>query len=337
MSALLPRRRLLLAGTSALALGACGKWKSQAPERGPVAAMFPGRVDDGGFMESGYRGLLRIRDELQIPVRHVDGVAPDEEAMKEALRSLADSDAKLVIAHGGQAAEAVQRVAWEFPEQRFVSIQGHLTRPNLAIYEVLQEQSAWLAGAAAGQLTKSNVVGHMSGLRVPPGLKARAAFAAGLAHTNSRARLLTHFSGNQDDAALAQRVALAQIDAGADIIFTMLNAGRAGAIEACRSRGVKQIGNVRDWVAAQPDVFVASAVADAGFAVFSAGRDLRDNLFKGELVRRYGVRHPEAVRLALAPGVPAPVRDRVASLTQEMVVGAIKIPETYAGPEFAPA
>jgi basic membrane protein A len=101
--------------------------------------MFPGSVDDGGFIEAGYRGLLRIRDELGIPVRYVDGVAPDEEAMKTALRELADSGAKLVIAHGGQASEAVQRVAWEFPQQRFVSIQGHLTRPNLAVYEVLQD------------------------------------------------------------------------------------------------------------------------------------------------------------------------------------------------------
>lgn len=336
MSAPFARRRFLLAA-SGLALGACGRWKSQAPERGPVAAMFPGRIDDGGFMESGYRGLLRIRDELKLPVDYVADVAPDDEAMKAALRKLADSDAKLVIAHGGQAAEAVQRVAWEFPAQRFVSIQGHLTRPNLAVYEVLQEQSAWLAGAAAGLLTKSNVVGHMSGLRVRPGLKGRAAFAAGLAHTNARARLLTNFSGTQDDAAVAKRIALAQIDAGADLIFTMLNAGRVGVIAACRERGVKQIGNARDWVAVMPEVFVASAVADAGFAVFQSGRDLSDNLFKGELVKRFGMRYPDAVRLALAPGAPQAVTTRVADLGREMAAGAIAIPETYSGPEFMPA
>lgn len=337
MIAPLPRRRLLLAGASALALGACAKWRSQAPERGPIAAMFPGRIDDGGFIEAGYRGLMRIRDELGIPVHYVDRIAPDEEQMKAALRELADSDAKLVIAHGGQASESVQRVAWEFPQQRFVSIQGHLTRPNLAIYEVLQEQSAWLAGAAAGLLTESNVVGHMSGLRVRPGLDARAAFAGGLSSTNARARLLTHFSGTQDDAAVAKRIALAQIDAGADLIFTMLNAGRAGAIEACRARGVRQIGNVRDWVAAMPDVFVASALADAGVAVFRAGRDLSDNLWKGEVVKRFGVRYPDAVRLALAPTVPPAVRDRVDLLAKEMAAGAIAIPTTYSGPEFMPA
>ncbi len=331
------RRRLLLAGAAAATLGACGRWKSAAPEHGPIAAMFPGRIDDGGVNEAGYRGLLRIRDELGIPVEFVDGVSPDAEAMKDALRELAGSDAKMVIANGAQASAAAQRVAWEVPEQRFTVIQGDLTRPNLAIYALLQEQSVWLAGAAAGLLTKSNVVGHLSGPRVPPALKARAAFAAGLAHTNANAKLLTSFSGTPDDPAAAKRIALAEIDAGADVLYTALDAGRSGAIEASRERGVKQIGNVRDWVALMPDVFVASAVADPGFAVFQVGRDLYDNIWQGELVRRFGVRSPDGVRLALAPGAPEAVRSRVAVLTQEMAAGNIKIPDAYGGPDFVPA
>lgn len=299
--------------------------------------MFPGRIDDGDFNEAGYRGLLRIRDELGIPVRHVDQVPPDDEAMKKALRELAESDAKMVIAYAGEASDAVQRVAWEFPEQRFSSIQGIRLRPNLAIYEVLQEQSSWLAGAAAGLLTKSNVVGHLSGPRVRPGLRARAAFAAGLAHTNPKAKLLTNFSGAPDDPAVAKRVALAEIDAGADILFATLNAGRPGVIEAGRERRVKLIGSVRDWTAAMPDVFVASAVADPGAAVLQSGRDLYDNLWKGDLIRRLGVRNADAVRLALAPDAPDAVKSRIARLTQEVAAGAIKIPDEYSGPEFAAA
>jgi basic membrane protein A and related proteins len=328
------RRRFVAASAGALALAACSSRNLRPPENGPVAMMLPGRIDDGGFMQSGYEGLRRIEKELGIPVNYLDGIAPERDAMIDALRAQAASNATLVIAHGGQAAEAVQRVAWEFPRQRFVSIQGNLMRPNLAIYEVRQEQSAWLAGAAAGMLTRSGTVGHLSGLRVPPGLAARAAFADGLRVTNPRARLLTTFSGSQDDVALNQRAALTQIDAGADILFTMLNAGRAGAIEACRARGVRQIGNVRDWVAAMPDVFVASAIADAGFAVFSAGRDLNDNLMRGDIAKRFGVNTPAAVRLALAENVPPDVKNRVALMTADLATGRVALPETYTGPEF---
>jgi basic membrane protein A len=328
------RRRFVFAAAGAAALAGCAGWSYRAPEKGPVAAMFPGRIDDAGFTEAGYRGLQRIERDLRIPVTHVDRVGTEPEAMLEALRALAKSDATLVIAHGAQAAAAAQRVAWEFPAQRFASIQGDLTRPNLAVYAVRQEQSAWLAGAAAGLLSPSGVVGHLAGVRDAPGLAARAAYADGLRAANPRARLLTTFSGSQDDEALNRRAALAQIDAGADILFTLLDAGRAGAIAACRERGVRQLGSVRDWVAAMPDVFVGSAIADAGYAVFAAGRDLADNLLKGDIVKRFGLTSPDAVRLVLADSVAAPVRSRIAGLATDLATGRIALPDVYNGPEF---
>lgn len=329
-----PARRKFVLAAAALPLAACYKFRSQGAERGPIAAMFPGPIDDGGFMEAGYRGLLRIRDEIGIAVGHVADIAPQEDAMQEALRELADSSATMVIACGDRASAAVQRVAWEFPEQRFTVIQGEHTRPNLAIYGVRVEQSSWLAGAAAGLLTRSNVVGHVGGRRSAPALKARAAFAAGLAYANAKAKLLTNFSGAPDDPAIARHITQAEIDGGADIVYAMLGAGRIGAIAACRERGVGQIGSVRDWVAAMPDVFIASAVADPGAAMHQLGRDIYDNLWKGDLVKRIGVRNPAAVRLALADAAPAPVKNRIVALTQEIAAGTVNIPDQYAGAEF---
>ena len=90
-----PRRRFLAAGTAAAALAACSRWESPAPERGPIAAMFPGRIDDGGFIEAGYRGIMRVPDAVKgMQVSYVDGIPPEAEAMKAALRKLAESDAR---------------------------------------------------------------------------------------------------------------------------------------------------------------------------------------------------------------------------------------------------
>ena len=50
------------------------------------------------------------------------------------------------------------------------------------------------------------------------------------------------------------------------------------------------------------------AERDIGLAVYSAGRDLRDNLFRGDLVRRFGASNRDAVRLILADSVPEPVK-----------------------------
>lgn len=330
-------RRLFLAAAATGLLPGCSWFapRFHPPERGPIVAMFPGAIDEGGAIEAGYRGLIRVRDELEIPVDFVDGIAPEDGAMKDALRRLARSDATLVIAYGNVASAATQRVAWEFPAQRFALIQGDLLRPNMAIYRIQHEQSAWLAGAAAGLLTKTGVVGHIGGRRGAESLAARAAFAHGLATANARARFLTRFvDSTVDPAAAARETATGQIEARADLVYITIDAGRVGAIEACRDRGVKMIGDVADWVAAIPEVFIASAVADGGAGVFRAARDLQDNVWAGDLVRRIGVRDPSAVRIELAADVPAEIKAKIERYTGEIGAGRILPRETYKGPEF---
>ena len=210
-----------------------------------------------------------------------------------------------MIAHGGQKNEAARAVAARFATVRFIVTQGNVAGANLGSYEVLREHSAWLAGALAGLVTRTGVVGHMSGIPVTPGLKGRAAFADGVRHTNPSARLLTNFSGSQDDNALSRRVAAAMGDAGADVLFTMLNAGRTGAIEVCRERGIPQIGNVRDWVADMPDVFIASAVADSGLAVLMAIEDLVGQRLGTGQIRTIGLNGPRPSGWPSAPRFPA--------------------------------
>lgn len=300
-----------------------------------IGGLFAGKIDDRGFMESGWRGLERARTELGATTRHIDGVPPNKDQLAAALTKLAESGVDLVIAHGGQNNEAAAEVAARFPQVRFVVTQGSVTGSNLSSYEVLQEESAYLGGVLAASMTRTGVVGHMSGIRVRPGLKGRAGFAAGVRDTDPKVKLLTNFSGHQDDNALSRRVALAEIAGGADVIFTMLNAGRDGVTQACREKGTRQIGNVIDWVKVDPKVFVASAIADVSIGVFNAARDMRDGRFKPGVVHKVGLADPAAVRLSMADDVPAAVRSRVEQAAEGIRSGRIHVPEGYEGAEFA--
>ena len=114
-----------------------------------VGALFAGKRDDGGFMEYGYRGLLRAQGEFGFAVMITDQIPPNPDQLTDALRGLARSGSQLVIAHGGQNDAAASRVAAEFPQLRFAVTQGSVLGPNLTSYEVRQEQSAFLAGIAA--------------------------------------------------------------------------------------------------------------------------------------------------------------------------------------------
>lgn len=328
------RRSLSLAmacGAGLAALTGCASLRAQPLK---VGALFAGQINDRGFMESGWRGLERARTELGVQTQFIDGVQPRKELLVAALTRLATAGHDLVLAHGGQNNEACAEVAARFPAVKFAVTQGGVVGANLASYEVLQEESAYLAGVLAALTTRTGVVGHMSGIRVRPGLKGRAGFAAGVRDTNPSVKLLTNFSGNQDDNALSRKVALAQMSAGADVIFTMLNAGRDGVTQACRERGTRQIGNVIDWTAVDPKVFVASAIADVSIAAFEAIKDAQAGRLGTGAVRKIGLANAQAVRLAMAPDVTPAVRERVAQAAAGIHSGRIQVPEDYQGAEF---
>ncbi|WP_409340249.1 BMP family protein [Paenibacillus sp. MBLB4367] len=307
---------------------------SENKKKPKISLLIPGQANDGGFMESAYKGLMKAKDEFRIKANYVDNIPHDTAQIADALRKLAKKKPDMIIAHAGQSSEAVKLVAKEYPKIKFVNTQTNLTGDNLSSYQVKQEESAWLAGAAAGLLTKTNVVGHISGARVTPGFYGRAAFADGLKHTNPSARFVTTFTGNQDDAALSKKVAQAQIDAGADMIFTMLNGARAGVTEASRENGTFQFANVRDFYADAPDVFIGSAIADAGLTVYSAIKDLVEGDWQPNTVVKIGLENPDAIRLALAPSVPQQVKDQIAVFAEKIKSGEIEVNVTYTGPEF---
>jgi basic membrane protein A and related proteins len=300
-----------------------------------IAALFAGRIDDGGFMQAGYGGLKLAEQRLGAKISFVQEIPPQLEPLSKALRQLAAEKPDVVIAHGGQNNAAAKLVAAELPDTRFVVTQGNVTGPNLASYEVLQELSAYLAGVLAALLTKTGVVAHLSGIKFASTLKARAAYANGITETNPKVRLLTGFTGSMDDGALAKRATIAMAEAGADIVFTMLNAARNGAIEGCREKRIQQIGNVVDWTTRVPDVFIGSAIADAGLAVFSAGREIVDGSFKPGIVRPIGLEDPEAVRLALSTRIPDELRARIITESLDVFSDPTSVPTEWTGPEFA--
>ncbi|WLV24209.1 BMP family protein [Aciduricibacillus chroicocephali] len=306
----------------------------QKQEALKISMVIPGNIKDKGFMESGYNGLMKIKNDLGAKVDYIDKIKPEKQSMTNALEQLAKKQPDMIIMHGGQGSEATESVAKKYPDIQFVVTQGHVKGSNLSSFEVLQEESAYLAGAAAGLLTKSETVGHMSGIRVVPGLKGRAAFADGLKQTNPEAKLLTSFIGDQDDNALSKKYAEAQVEKGADIIFTMLNSGREGVTEVLKAKKLKHIGNVKDYVKEDPQVFIASAVADSGMAGFIAAEKLKNGTYKPNVNEQIGLENSKAVRLSLSPDVPKSVKDKIDNLKKKIESGEIKVKVDYDGPEF---
>jgi basic membrane protein A len=296
-----------------------------------IAVFFVGALHDTGFNACALEGAEAARDLPGAEIEIVHGVPFDPAAMTSALTAAADrSDAVVFI--GGQGNRVTPEVAARFPDRAFAIVQGEVTAPNIASYDVLQEHSAFLAGCLAAKVTRTGTVAHLSGHRVTPGLKGRAAFAAGVAHTDPAVRLVTGFCGTQDDGAVTERWAGAIAGQGADVLFTMLNAARDGATRACRNSGIRQIGNVGDWTLSDPEVYIASAVARIDLGVRRAVSDLLAGRVPPD-VDHLGLAEG-AVQLALAPDVDAALAGEIAAMADRIADGTLPVPTTYDGPEM---
>lgn len=309
-----------------------------ALENPEIVVMLPGVNNDNGFMEAGYRGYKSIAESVTDNVKCVYNISAtsNRQDLTEALKEIVSHKPSLVIAHGGQCNAPVADVAKNHPEIKFVVIQGNVKSANTSSYKVDQEKSAFLAGALAGYMTKTNKVGHISGAWPRPGQQARAAFYDGLMKVNPKAEFYSHFSGNLDSSEINAKAAEGEISMGVDVIYTMLNGGRFGVNDViAKHKNVKEIGNVIDWTKVSP-IFIGSAVADSSVAIYNAAKDYKAGTLAPNTISVIGLENEDVVRLSISKKVPKKVVKKIEALKMDVLNGKIKVNINYTGMEFDP-
>lgn len=290
-----------------------------------------GQAGRGGFNEAAVQGAARAaRAGHALQVEWIADNDPDARA--ERLAALCADAPDLVIVHGGQGDVPVARVAPRFPHTQFAITQGSHHAANVASYEILQEHTAFLAGVLAGL---RGGAAHLSGERVRPGLKGRAAYADGVRRVRGQDPL-TGFCGNQHDPALAEAWTDALAADGARVVFAMMDGGRDGITRACRRHGLWQIGNVLDWVARDPAVYLASALADSGLCVERAAADHAAGALRVGAVTHFGLEADASLRLRLGADVSAEERRALDDWSARLARGEITVAPDYTGQEFTP-
>ncbi|MDW8395987.1 MAG: BMP family protein [Anaerolineae bacterium] len=204
-----------------------------------------------------HTALLKAKDAGEIEYTYTDdiGYAGD---MERVLREVAEKNKPDIIfgdAFGNE--EAVRRVAKDYPEIAFVfGSGGGPAEPNFSVFDNWIHEPAYLSGMLAGGLTKSNIIGVVGGYPVPEVNRIVNAFTQGVWSVNPNAEVKTSFINSWFDPAAAKEAALAQIEAGADVLF----AERFGVIEAAAEKGLYVFGSMSDQTSLAPDYVVSGPV-----------------------------------------------------------------------------
>ncbi|RVJ80601.1 BMP family protein [Sinorhizobium medicae] len=241
-----------------------------------------------------------------------------------AMREYAEQGVKLIIGEAYAVEKQARDVAADYPETAFVlGSSGKEAGDNFGVFGTWNHDGAYLAGMLAGKMTKSNVVGSVGAIPIPEVNMLINAFAAGVKAVNPEAKHLVAFIGTFFDPPKAREAGLAQIDAGADILF----GERIGTADAAKERGLKSVGSLIDYTPRYPETVFANAlwgfrpILDAAIADVSAGKPV------GKDYTAFGLLKEGGSDIAYVKGVaPADAEAAMEAKRAEIKSGAFEVP-----------
>ncbi|HMU60352.1 MAG TPA: BMP family protein [Gemmatimonadales bacterium] len=257
-------------------LAGCATREAPAPFR--VALVTPGSIADAAWNSGAYTGLGQIHDSLGVPVSHVEARTPAEQ--EEALRTYAAQGYNLVFGHGFEFQGPAERVSADYPAVVFIITSGERVQGNVAPLIFRLNEASYLAGMVAGGVTKTNVIGFVGGVELPPVREASEAWVAGARAVNPKVQSRTTYLNNWDDAALGREAARALIRVGADMLHHNADAAAIGVFQAAKEApGVYVFGANADQTALAPSRVIGSAVIDLPRALLLVAREVQGGTF----------------------------------------------------------
>jgi basic membrane lipoprotein Med (substrate-binding protein (PBP1-ABC) superfamily) len=198
------------------------------------------------------------------------------------MREYCEAGHKLIVGEAFAVEDAARAVAKDYPDRAFLigsSFKPDPAVPNFAVFDNYIQDASYLTGIIAGAMTKTGNIGMVGGYPIPEVNRLMNAFMMGVREMKPDAKFQVAFIGSWFDPPKAKETALAQIDAGADLLY----AERFGVSDAAKERGILAVGNVIDTQADYPETVVASALwhfeptLDAAIGAVKAGNFKADD------------------------------------------------------------
>jgi basic membrane protein A len=305
--------------------------KTEPPPAGfRVGLITPGSVADAAWNSGAYAGLNAIRDSLGAKVSHVEARTPGEQ--EEALRAYAAQGYTLVFGHGFEFQGPAERIGAEYPRTIFVVTSGERVSATGNVVPLVFgiEQATYLAGMVAGGMTKTNRIGFIGGLELPPIKRGYEGWLKGAQAVNPRVDTRLAYLNTFDDAAAGREAALAMIRLGVDMLHHNADQAALGLFQAVKeSPGVFAFGANLDQRALAPDRVLGSVVIDLPKAFLALAREVQSGHFTPK-VETFGL-SGGVLRYDPNPGleetVPAALRARVQGARDSIIAGTLRVLE----------
>ncbi|SMX29998.1 Membrane lipoprotein TmpC precursor [Pelagimonas phthalicica] len=285
---------------------------------------------DKSFNEAAFGGAEKWAAETGGSYKDIE--IQSEAQREQALRRFAEAGFNPVVTTGFAIAGAIDAVAADYPDTKFVTIDGWVDpakHPNVLSILFSEHEGSYLVGMMAGMASKSGTVGFVGGMDIPLIRKFACGYAQGVMAANADAKVISNMTGTTpaawNDPVKGSELARAQIGQGADVIFAAAGGTGLGVLETAAKEDILSIGVDSNQNHLFPGEVLTSMLKRVDVAVFDSmtqGADLETG------VKVFGTAQ-DGVGYALDDNNAALVSDEmkaaVDAAREQIIAGELKV------------
>ncbi|RSZ58659.1 BMP family ABC transporter substrate-binding protein [Massilia atriviolacea] len=243
---------------------------------------------DKSFNQSAFEGAERFKKETNI--KYIEAQASSDTQAEQVLRGLARKKMDLIAAVGFSQTQAVQKVAQEFPNVRFVLIDAVAKGNNVNSILFKEEEGSYLAGVAAAIASKSKKIGFVGGMDIPLIRTFACGYAQGAKATNPKIETMQNMVGTTaaawNDPAKGGELARAQFDRGVDVVFAVAGGSGMGTLQTAKEKGKLAIGVDSNQNYLHPGTMLTSMVKRVDLAIYDSFMQVKNGTWKAGVTHK---------------------------------------------------
>lgn len=242
--------------------------------------ILPNPRGDRSFIDSAAAGAERAIAQLGVKGTIVEtaGVQEHDAAIRRAVQQHPDLIITIAVDF-----TTIEEIATEFPDQKFAAQETFFPEtpdlPNLALYNIFTHENSYLAGIAAGMLTRTKIVGAVGGLDTNGINLFIVGFEEGVKSVCADCQLVRSYVGDFSDPVTAKEQALGLFNGGADILYQVAGRSGEGVLEAAKETGNFAIGVDSNQDDLYPGTVIVSAMKRVDNAVFNFVQSIVDGTY----------------------------------------------------------
>jgi simple sugar transport system substrate-binding protein len=315
---------------AAIAMAACLlPISSHAQKNEPlkVGFVYVAPISDAGWVHQHEEARLAVQAAFgqRVKTDYVENV-PEGPDAERVIRDLAATGHKLIFTPSFGYMEPTLKVAKEFPDVKFESITGLKTAPNVAIANARYYEGRYLAGIAAGRMTKTHLAGYVAGFPIPEVLQGINAFTLGMRSVDPKAQVKVVWLGTWFDPGKERDAAMTLFDQGVDVIS--FHTASSAVMTAAQERGKLAIAYHSDMRKVAPDAQVVAVTHQWADYYKKRVQAVLDGTWNP--VNVWGGIREGMIRVGyFGSKVPKSVQDEVLARQRDIAAGRLK---PFAGP-----